>query len=78
MSKTTLAIVAAFSAIMAGGCMDSRIGKVDPFALPAHSGRERGESIARNWEMEWKMLNDDVDHILLLRPVSRLSVWNMR
>lgn len=78
MSKLTLGLIGAFSAVLAGGCMDARIGKVDPFALPAHSGRERGEMIATNMEMDWKMMNDDIDHVLLLRPMSQLSIWNVR
>ena len=78
MSKVTLAVVVSFAAVLAGGCMDARIGKFDPFATPAYSGKERGEMIARNVEMEWKMMNDDIDHVLLLRPVSSLSVWHVR
>lgn len=78
MSKLTLAMFVGLSAAMLGGCMDARIGKVDPFATPAYSGKERGEMIARNWEMEWKMMNDDIDSVMLFRPVSSLSVWNVR
>ncbi len=78
MSRLAIAVVGAFAAVLAGGCMDARIGKVDPFATPAYSGRERGEMIARNIELEWKMMNDDIDHVLLLRPVSQLSVWHVR
>ncbi len=78
MSKLTLVVVAGFSALLLGGCMDARIGKVDPFATPAYSGAERGDQIARNIEMEWKMVNDDIDHILLLRPVSQLTIWHVR
>ena len=57
--------------------MDERIDKVDPFATPAYSGTERGDMIARNVEMEWKQMNDDIDHILLLRPMSMLTIWNV-
>lgn len=78
MSKLTLAVVACGSMFLAGGCMDARIGKVDPFATPAYSGVERGEMIARNIELEWRMINDDVDSILLLRPVSGLTIWHVR
>lgn len=78
MSKLTLAVVACGSMFLAGGCMDARIGKVDPFATPAYSGGERAELIARNIELEWRMMNDDIDHILLLRPVSGLTPWNIR
>lgn len=78
MKQLALAIVLFSMVVVAGGCMDARIGKVDPFATPAYSGTERGEMIARNMEVEWKMVNDDIDHLLLLRPVSSLSAWNIR
>lgn len=78
MSKLTLAVVAGFAAVIAGGCMDSRLGKADPFSTPGYSGGERGDVIARNIEMEWKMMNDDIDHTLLLRPVTNLSDWHVR
>jgi hypothetical protein len=45
---------------------------------PAYTARERGDMIARNWDYEGKQIQDDIDHILLLRPVSRLTVWNVR
>lgn len=78
MSKAVLAVVASFILVSVTGCMDSRIGKADPFATPAYSGQERGERIARNVEMEWKMMNDDFDRVMLLNPVSDLSVWHVR
>ncbi len=77
MNKLMLALVACAPMFLAGGCMDSRIDKVDVFATPAYSGTERGELIARNMEMEWRQINDDVDHLLLLRPMSMLTVWNV-
>lgn len=77
MSKLMLALVACGSMFLAGGCMDARIDKVDPFATPAYSGGERADLIARNMEMEWKMINDDVDTLLLLRPMSGLTIWNV-
>ena len=77
MSKLMLTLVACGVMFLAGGCMDSRIDKVDAFATPAYSGSERGDMIARNMEMEWRQINDDVDHLLLLRPMSMLSVWNV-
>ena len=45
---------------------------------PAYTARERGDMIARNWDYEGKQMQDDIDHILLLRPASRLTVWNVR
>lgn len=77
MSKLMLTLVACGSMFLAGGCMDARIDKVDAFATPAYSGAERGDLIARNMEMEWKQLNDDVDTLLLLRPMSMLTLWNV-
>jgi hypothetical protein len=78
MSKLMLTLVACGFMFLAGGCMDSRIDKVDVFATPGYSGAERGDLIARNMEMEWRMINDDVDTLLLLRPMSGLSLWNVR
>jgi hypothetical protein len=45
---------------------------------PAYSGDERGKLIARNWDMEGKQSQDDLDHALLLRPMGQLSIWNIR
>ena len=78
MRNIAIAVVLGALAMAVAGCMDSRIGKADPFQTPAYSGQERGEMIARNMEMEWKMMNDDIDHVLLLRPVTSLSMWNVR
>jgi hypothetical protein len=47
-------------------------------ATPAYSGRERSQMIARNWDYEWKQAQDDIDSVLLLRPASRLTIWNVR
>ena len=45
---------------------------------PAYSTEERAQMIARNWDMEGKMTQDDIDHLLLLRPMSRLTAWEVR
>lgn len=47
-------------------------------STPAYSAKERGQMIARNWGLEWQMLNEDIDDALLLRPMSTLSRWNVR
>lgn len=44
----------------------------------AYSADERGRQIARNWDWEGKQLVDDVDHVLLLRPMGHLTPWNLR
>ncbi|HEY8665582.1 MAG TPA: hypothetical protein VIL86_02905 [Tepidisphaeraceae bacterium] len=48
------------------------------FSTPAYSGQERGAMILRNWGYEWQQAQDDVDSALLLRPASRLTIWNVR
>ena len=45
---------------------------------PAYSAHERGQLIARNWDYEGKQTQDDLDKILMLRPASHLTVWNVR
>ena len=45
---------------------------------PAYSLDERNQQIARNWDFEGKQLVEDMDHILLLRPATDLSIWNLR
>ena len=45
---------------------------------PAYTTRERGDQVARNWDMEGKMIQDDIDRALLLRPMSQLTDWYVR
>jgi hypothetical protein len=45
---------------------------------PAYTTKERGEQIARNWDIEGKQAMDDLDAILLLRPASKMSIWSVR
>jgi hypothetical protein len=47
-------------------------------STPAYSGRERWQMIARNWNFEGAQIQDDIDHILLLRPAGRLTIWHIR
>lgn len=47
-------------------------------STPGYSGKERAQMIGRNWDMEGKMLVDDIDDALLLRPMTTLSHWNIR
>lgn len=39
---------------------------------------ERSQAIARNWDWEGKQVVDDIDHLLLLRPTSHLTEWQLR
>jgi hypothetical protein len=45
---------------------------------PAYTWEERSAQIARNWDYEGKQMQDDIDSLLLLRPASRLTIWNVR
>ena len=47
-------------------------------ATPAYSAHERGQLISRNWGMEERQMNDDIDTVLLLRPASRMTLWDVR
>ena len=47
-------------------------------ATPAYSMGERWQMIFRNWAYEEKQMQDDIDHLLLLRPASRLTIWHVR
>ena len=67
MKKLALLSVALSGVVSATGC-----------ATPAYSAKERGQMIARNWDYEIKQASDDWDSILLLRPASRLTIWNVR
>jgi hypothetical protein len=61
-------------AILAAGC-------ARPFEIgwtPAYSARERNQQIARNWDYEGKQAVDDFDSAMLLRPASRMTIWNVR
>ena len=45
---------------------------------PAYTTPERRDQVARNWDLEGKEMQDDIDHVLLLRPVSHLTIWNVQ
>ncbi len=45
---------------------------------PAYTAQERFQLIGRNWGYEYEQINDDVDHLMLLRPATRLTEWNVR
>ncbi|MEM1011292.1 MAG: hypothetical protein AAGI46_03620 [Planctomycetota bacterium] len=46
-------------------------------ATPVFGTRERFSRIGRNIDIEAKMLNDDLDNLLLLRPVTGLTPWQV-
>ena len=64
----SLLALAAFP-MLAGGCL----------APPAYTARERYQQIGRNWDYEGRQAVEEWDRsIALLRPASRLTIWNVR
>lgn len=66
---------------MVGGLGLISVGCARPFEVgytPAYTTSERVNMIARNWDMEGKQMQDDIDSALLLRPMGRMSIWNVR
>lgn len=74
--KKTLGIAAVLAGVvgLAAGC--ARPGELG--YTPAYTAKERYNLIARAWDNDGKQLSDDIDSLLLLRPQSRLTPWNMR
>jgi hypothetical protein len=48
------------------------------YYTPDMTLKERDRKVARAWDWEGKQFADDVDMVLLLRPQSRLTKWNLR
>lgn len=70
------------SAVLLSGVCVSQTGCVEGLrpqlgSTPTLSRQERFARIGRNWGLEFQMISDDVDALLLLRPVSGLTVWNV-
>jgi hypothetical protein len=66
--KSVFALVLlAGTAIFSQGC-----------ATPAYSTHERWQLITRNWAAEERQMQDDIDDVLMLRPMSRMSIWHIR
>ena len=75
MTKLALfAVLSGSALLMSVGC--ARPGEIG--YTPAYTTQERFNMIARNWDYEGKQMQDDIDHVLLLRPASRLTTWNVR
>lgn len=68
MSKALSLLLLSLLAIFGTGC----------FATPAYSPIERYQQIGRNWDYEGKQAVDDWDHFWLLRPASRMTIWNVK
>jgi hypothetical protein len=60
------------------GCSKNYQLESDFGATPAYSSTERHQQIFRAWDYEGRQAVDDFDHFFLLRPPSRLTIWNVR
>jgi uncharacterized lipoprotein YajG len=47
-------------------------------ATPGYSAQERNQQVARDMDYDLRQATDDFDHLMLLRPASRLTIWNVR
>ena len=47
-------------------------------STPGYSGEERNQHIVRNQNYELLQAVDDFDHLMLLQPASRNTIWNVQ
>ncbi len=47
-------------------------------STPLYSTQDRFQRIGRNWGFEYEQINDDIDHLFLLRPATHLSESNLQ
>ena len=67
MQKILLSVLLLGGLMMGTGC-----------ASPGYTAAEREALIHRNIDYDLKQTVDDWDHFWMLRPPSRLTVWNLR
>jgi hypothetical protein len=66
--KTLVACMLLVGFLLSTGCAST----------PAYSGRERGRLISRNISYDYQLMQDDIDHFLLLRDGAPLSYWHVQ
>ena len=67
MKSLALIALLAGALLVTAGCAD-----------PGYSATERNQLIGRAGDYDVKMASDDWDYLLLLRPPSRLTIWNVK
>lgn len=67
MKKLSLMTCVSLIGLLLGGCSGV-----------AYNHQERMNEVARAWDLESRMIVDDVDMILMIRPVSQLSMWHIK
>jgi hypothetical protein len=66
--KNTVACFLMLGFLISAGCAST----------PAYSGEERGRLISRNMSYDYQMMQDDIDHFLLLRDGAPLTYWHVQ
>jgi len=74
----TISLLILAMALGSVGCAKNYKLENDWGSTPGYSSTERYQQIYRTWDYEGKQLNDDVDHVLLLRPSDKLTLWNVQ
>jgi len=59
-------VVLGLSALFSSGC-----------ATPAYTWDENVGRISRNWVYENQVMFDDIDSVMLFRPVTKMSIWDL-
>jgi hypothetical protein len=67
MKKLLLLGIVAGSMVFSAGC-----------ATPGYSPDERQAQINRNLDYEGKQAIDDFDNVILMRPSTHLTIWNLQ
>lgn len=68
MRRFAFALLLLFTAVLPPGCTGDGV---------AYTQRERQENFRRSWDMDQRMLNDDLDYLMLRDQPSRLSRWSV-
>ena len=78
MKSIALLPLAVAAMMLSVGCAKHYTLDNDFGADPAYSSTERYQQIYRGWDYDGKQMIEDIDHVLLLRPPSHLTKWNVQ
>ena len=78
MKSLVMLSLAAGALVLSTGCCKHYSLDNDFGATPAYSSTERCQQIYRAWDYDGKQAMDDIDSVLLLRPPSHMTIWNVQ
>lgn len=78
MKSLAMLSLAAAAMMVSVGCAKHYTLDNDFGATPAYSSTERYQQIYRSWDYDGKQAMDDIDSVLLLRPPSHMTKWNVQ